>query len=227
MSITTSIVQFVDYELIILRDYINYTEDYFASKKKEIQEEFEKLKATPEDDPIREQIDNERRSYYDFLIDDIIDKDYFNDEFTQRFRYSLVVQIYSIAEKYLSKIENYFKKINKIKSPKGNYIEKLSQIIIQTDIKACKNYDFMVYFTELRNCIIHNDGGVNSDSKFTSRMKAFEEFKKDKLIDLKETKGHKITRYKIVIEDRSSLLEFANRIGLFLQEIDDLVQLHY
>jgi hypothetical protein len=117
-----SMIQFIDFELMLLRDYIDYVENYFAEKEKEIQDNFNELNSIPEDDPVREQLEEYHQSYFEVMQDDLIDKNFYNDEFTQRFRYSLIIQIQSFYEKYLTRIERHFKAKNNIKKKlTGNY----------------------------------------------------------------------------------------------------------
>jgi hypothetical protein len=121
-----SMIQFIDFELMLLRDYIDYVEDYFSQKQKEIDQKFSELESIPDDDPVREQLDNYHQSYYEVLQDNLIDDNFYNIEFAQRFRYSLVIQIHSFYEKYLTKIKNHFEAKNGIKrNLSGNYIEKI------------------------------------------------------------------------------------------------------
>lgn len=221
-------IQFIDFELMLLRDYIDYVENYFSEKEKEIQNNFEKLQSIPNDDPVREQLDNYHQSYFEVMQDNLIDDNFYNNEFTQRFRYSLIIQIQSFYEKYLTRIERHFKAKNNIKKKlSGNYIEKIKKAVKQKDISVCKNYDFMVSFTELRNCIVHEDGIIYSDSKDTKRLDSFEKLRKDGFIDYKETKGLKRTRYEVIINDKSFLVESVNKIEDFLHELDTLLESHY
>lgn len=80
-------IQFIDFELMLLRDYIDYVENYFSKKEKEIQDNFNDLHSIPENDPVREQLEDYHQSYFEVMQDDLIDKNFYNDEFTQRFRY--------------------------------------------------------------------------------------------------------------------------------------------
>nr|WP_314492099.1 hypothetical protein [uncultured Chryseobacterium sp.] len=221
-----SVIQFIDFELILLRDYIAYVEDYFTSKEKEIQDNFQALDSTHQDDPIRDQIDGHHQSYFEVLRERLIDDDFYKEEFTQRFRYSLVIQIHSFYEKYLTRIGEYFKTKNGIKTVKGNFVEKLEKIITQADISKCSHYRFMVCFTELRNCIVHEEGVIFSDTDNIKRLVAFEELKNDNFIEFKETIGPKRSRLEVIINEKS--LEVAvNKIEVFLREIDEIFQIHY
>lgn len=223
-----SMIQFIDFELMLLRDYIDYVENYFSEKEKEIQDNFNELHSIPEDDPVREQLEEYHQSYFEVMQDDLIDKNFYNDEFTQRFRYSLIIQIQSFYEKYLTRIERHFKAKNNIKKKlTGNYIEKLKEAVKQTDISFCKNFDFMVCFTELRNCIVHEEGVIYSDSLNKKRLDSFEKLRKENFIEFKETKGTKRTRYEVVVNEKSYLLESVKRIEDFLHELDTLLQSHY
>lgn len=105
MSRTTrkmSMIQFIDFELMLLRDYIDYVENYFSEKEKEIQNNFEELQSIPNDDPVREQLEDYHQSYFEVMQDNLIDDNFYNTEFTQRLRYSLIIQIQSFYEKYLT-----------------------------------------------------------------------------------------------------------------------------
>ena len=221
-------IQFIDFELMLLRDYIDYVENYFSEKEKEIQDNFNELHSIPEDDPVREQLEEYHQSYFEVMQDDLIDKNFYNNEFTQRFRYSLIIQIQSFYEKYLTRIERHFKAKNNIKNKlTGNYIEKLKEAVKQTDISVCKNFDFMVCFTELRNCIVHEEGVIYSDSLNTKRLDSFEKLRKENFIEYKETKGTKRTRYEVDVNEISYLFESVKRIEDFLHELDTLLQSHY
>ncbi|HAO26687.1 MAG TPA: hypothetical protein DCQ68_01420 [Chryseobacterium indologenes] len=223
-----SMLQFIDFELMLLRDYIEYVENYFSQKELEIQNNFAELHSISEDDPVRQQIEDHHKSYFEVMQDNLIDDNFYNSEFTQRFRYSLIIQIQSFYERYLSRIERHFNTKNAInKSLPGNYIEKIKAAIKQTDISVCKNYDFMVCFTELRNCIVHEEGVIYSDSKNTKRIEAFEKLKSAGLISLKETTGIKRTRYEVNIEGKNFLEDSVNKIEDFLGELDAILNLHY
>jgi hypothetical protein len=52
----TSMIQFIDFELMLLRDYIDYVENYFSQKELEIQNNFKELQSISKDDPVRQQI---------------------------------------------------------------------------------------------------------------------------------------------------------------------------
>lgn len=222
-----SMIQFIDFELMLLRDYIDYVENYFSQKEKEIQSKFEELESIAEDDPVREQLEDYHQSYFEVLQDNLIDENFYNDEFTQRFRYSLVIQIHSFYEKYLTRVESHFKIKNGIKKPTGNYVEKIKNVISQTDISVCKNYDFMVKFTELRNCIVHNEGTMYSDSENEKRLDSLKELKNAGFIALKETQGMKRIKYEVDINDKSFLIESVNKIENFLLELDTVLENHY
>jgi hypothetical protein len=85
----------------------------------------------------------------------------------------------------------------------------------------------MVCFTELRNCIVHEEGVIYSDSLNTKRLDSFEKLRKENFIKYKETKGAKRTRYEVVVNEKSYLLESVKRIEDFLHELDTLLQSHY
>jgi len=223
-----SMIQFIDFELMLLRDYIEYVEDYFSQKEIEINKKFEELESIPKDDQVRQQLEDYHQSYYEVMQDNLIDENFYNEKFTQRFRYSLIIQIQSFYEKYLTRVESHFRAKNGIKkSPPGNYIEKIKQVIIQTDISVCANFDFIVLFTELRNCIVHNQGIIYSNSENLKRLDSLKELRKSGVIDLKETEGPKRTCYEVVIKDKSFLVESVNKIGAFLHELDTVLQTHY
>lgn len=231
MSRTTrkmSMIQFIDFELMLLRDYIDYVENYFSQKEVEIQNKFEELESIPKDNQIREQLEDYHQSYFEVMQDNLVDENFYNEEFTQRFRYSLIIQIHSFYEKYLTRVGNHFKTKNGItKNLSGNYIEKIKGAIKQIDISICKDYEFMVCFTELRNCIVHEEGVVYSDSKNTKRLNSLEKLRNDGFISFKETKGIKRTRYEVIINDKSFLVNSVNKIEIFLYELDTLLQSHY
>ncbi|MBS3914299.1 MAG: hypothetical protein KG003_07350 [Bacteroidetes bacterium] len=224
----SSMIQFIDFELKLLLDYIEYVEDYFSLKGKEIGKNFEELELIPNDDPIRQSIEDYHQSYFDVLQDDLIDENFYNEEFTQRFRYSLIIQMQSFFEKYLTRISDHFKTKNtSIKTRSGNYIEKLQQVINEPDISICSNFEFMIHFTELRNCIVHNEGIICSDSKYLKRLGSIKHLEKTGIIHLKETQGSKRICYEIDIKDKSFLVESVNKIAYFIHELDALLQPHY
>lgn len=224
----TSMIQFIDFELRLMLDYIEYVEDYFLLKEKEIGKKFEVLELIPKDDPVRQNLEDYHKSYYEVLQDGLIDENFYNEEFTQRFRYSLIIQIQSFYEKYLTRIGNHFKAKNTIKkSISGNYIEKIKQTIIETDISVCSNYDFMIHFTELRNCIVHNEGIIYSNSENRKRLDSIKDLNKSGFIQLKETTGSKRICYGIAINDKSFLVESINRIVNFMHDLDTVLQPYY
>jgi predicted transcriptional regulator len=85
----------------------------------------------------------------------------------------------------------------------------------------------MVCFTELRNCIVHEEGVIYSDSKNIKRIEAFDKLKSAGFISLKVTTGIKRTRYEVIIEGKHFLEDSVNKIEEFLQELDKLLQSHY
>ena len=222
-----SMIQFIDFELMLLQDYLHYVEEYFALKEIEIDTKFAELNSTPDDDPIRKQLENYHQSYFEVLLDGLVDESFYKQEFTQRFRYSLVIQIHSFLEKYLTKIRDHFKKKNGTKKVTGNYIEKIQQIISQVDISSYLNYNFIVCFTELRNSIVHDEGIIYSNSSNINRLKALKELEKKKLITLKETKTPTRIRYEVIINDKSFLEKSVDKIEIFLKEIDKALKDYY
>ncbi len=44
----TSMIPFIDFELMLLRDYIDYVENYFSQKELEIQNNFKELQSISE-----------------------------------------------------------------------------------------------------------------------------------------------------------------------------------
>ena len=222
-----SMIQFIDFELMLLRDYVNYVEEYFTSKAKELDVKFKNLQAIAEDDPSRDQLENYHQSYYEVMLDNLIDDNFYIEEFTQRFRYSLIIQTYSFAEKYLSKITDHFIKKKDAGKLNGNYLEKIEKLINPIDFKKCQHYYYMIYFTDLRNCIVHNEGVLYSNMKNTKRLEGIKKLKKLGLIDFKETKGLKRIRYEVLIDKKLFIDESIDKIECFLREIDELLQTQY
>ncbi|WP_146063238.1 hypothetical protein [Halpernia humi] len=220
-------IQFIDFELMLLRDYVNYVEEYFTSKAKELDVKFKELQTIAGDDPSRDQMENYDQSYYEVMLDNLIDDNFYIEEFTQRFRYSLIIQTYSFAEKYLSKIVDYFTKKNNTQPVNSKYLENLEKLISPNSIKKCEHYNFIVYFTDLRNCIVHSEGVFYSDMKNTKRLGGLNTLKQLKLINFKETKGLKRMRYKIIIDEKLFIDKSIDKIENFLREIDELLQTQY
>lgn len=222
-----SMIQFIDFELMLLKDYVKYVEEYFMSQGNEIDKKWGELQSLAIDDPIREPLDNYHQSYHDVLADNLIDDNFYVEEFTQRFRYSLVIQTYSFAEKYLSKITDHFTKKNNIAKINSRYIQNLAKLVGTVDIRKCEYYNFMIFFTDLRNCIVHSEGVFYSDCENVKRVNGLKELKKQKLIDFKETVGVNKTRYKIIIDEKLFIAKSINKIEHFLHEIDELLQTQY
>ena len=138
-----SMTQFIDFEVVLMGDYIDYVESFFRNKENEIHKNFEHLKNISDDDPIRDQCDENHQSYYDVLLENLVDDNFYLDEFSNRFRESLVIQIHSFYEKHINKIIDYFLVKNAImeRSLKGNYTEKVEQILkTQLDVKPKFRY---------------------------------------------------------------------------------------
>ena len=222
-----SMIQFIDFELMLLRDYVNYVEEYFILQGKEIDGKFKDLESIPENDPSREPLDNYHQSFYEVMVDNLIDDNFYIEEFTQRFRYSLIIQTYSIAEKYLSKITDHFTTKNNTKQINTKYLENLERLVNPFEVKKCEHFNFMIYYTDLRNCIVHNEGVFYSDMKNTKRLEGLNKLEQLKLITFKETKGLKRTRYKIIIDEKLFIDESIDKIEHFLREIDELLQAQY
>lgn len=225
-----SMTQFIDFEVVLMGDYIDYVESFFRNKENEIHKNFEHLKNISDDDPIRDQCDENHQIYYDVLLENLVDDNFYLDEFSNRFRESLVIQIHSFYEKHINKIIDYFLVKNAImeRSLKGNYTEKVEQILkTQLDVKKIKGYDFLINFTELRNCIIHNEGRIKSSSKFVNRLNSLNELKKQKLISLKETVGIKSSTYEVVLENKEFMKNSLSKISDFLKDLDENLSKHY
>jgi len=211
----------ISFEAMMFKDYINYVEEYFIIKQSEINNEFDKLEDTPHDDPIRESIEDYHQSYFDVLQDDLIDQNFYNTDFTQRFRYAIVIQLYSFLEKHLKRVLPYYKKHNNIeeKSLKGNYLSKANKILKdQMELNSFDEYNELQIFSELRNVIVHRNGILYD--KDVKSLKKIEPFLRKSVIDYKETTSPKRTQYKILISDSKSLLNVLNVIASFLKKID-------
>lgn len=226
-----SLIQFIDFEIMLLNDYIDYVEDYFEAKETDIQKRFDELNKIPKNDEIHQTLDDYHQSWYEVLIDGLIDDAFYKDEFSQKFRESLVIQIHSFMEKYLSRVKKHFLEKNDLKENKmgkKNYTEKLAIILApQIKIENIKGYKFLVRFTELRNCIIHNEGKIKSTTTFPERLKALKQLKKEKHINLKERKNPKSITYDIKINDKKFLKFSLIIISNFLKDLDKKLLKHY
>jgi hypothetical protein len=85
----------------------------------------------------------------------------------------------------------------------------------------------MVCFTELRNCIIHNEGSTYSNSKFKKRLDSLKELRNNGFIELKEIQGMKRIRYNVIIKDKSFLIKSVEKIDNFLHELDKVLKPYY
>jgi len=216
-------MSWIDFEAGIFKDYINYVEDYFDEKNKEIGTQFDALESIPLDDPVRQIEDNYHESQYDAMEDTLGSIHFFNEEFQQRFRYAIVIQLFSLLERYLKKVTSFYATKNNIdpKKLRGSMLTKANKILQpQLKLASFEPFNRLQLFTELRNVIVHHNGSTSDheeDKKYLDKLLQLERISS---IELKISEGPKMRLYEIVVPDKSFLLSTVDDINNLFKEID-------
>lgn len=209
----------LNFETYSFDKYIEFIENNFESTFKLIDERFHELEATLEDDPIRETVEN-NQSYYDHLIDSTIDEHYEHNVFQQRYRYSVIIQLFIFFETEITRVLNYNKNPAS-KSVSGDFLDKAKEVLKpKVLIAAFPQYVFLKNFLELRNVIVHYNGKVRtSDPKISKKIHCLKDLKKSKGFTLIETVNPKSISYEVKIEDQEFLKYSLKQIEDFLSKL--------
>ncbi|UPS91397.1 hypothetical protein [Bizionia sp. M204] len=199
--------------------YIDFIENNFESTFSEIEEKFKELHAIPEDDPIRER-EEYHQSYYDHLFDSAIDEHYEHDVFQQRYRYSVIIQLFIFFETEMTRIINYHKEEVET-NHRGTFLEKAKMVFkAKVNITTFAQHTFLMNFLELRNVLVHYNGKVKSSQpKIDKKINCLKALKKVKGFTLKETENIKSIHYEVKIEEQEFLKYSLKQIEDFLNNL--------
>lgn len=208
----------IEMTMLSYRNYMTSVENNFDAEKIVLQKRYSLILVE-----LQKNKNNYSREYQAHLHDSIVE-DYstIDREFLNRFRSSLIIQLYSFLEIELRKFcELHCINNNKeysIKDLKGNndldkaikYLKKSANFDINT-IKSL--WDFISDFRKLRNNIVHHESVIqNTDIDYKSIAK----FSKD---NFRLKRYVSKTSFIIVFEDKSFLELCIARIEQFLIEI--------
>ncbi|WP_157485840.1 hypothetical protein [Flavobacterium soli] len=148
--------------------------------------------------------------------------EYSNDiekQFVQRFRYSVIIQIYSFLEAELNKIcqtihENFDVKFRLSDLKGANDIDRVKLYLLKTlnhDISKIKLWKFVNDFRKIRNLIVHSDGifTINHND-----YRSVVEFSKDnfQINEINETMVLMIDNPEFIVNSINSISRFLNHV---------------
>lgn len=209
----------LNFEIYSFDKYIEFVENNFKSTFDEIEERYKELQEIPEDDPIRERVDY-NQSFYDHLIDSAIDEHYEHNVFQQRYRYSVIIQLFIFFETEMIRIIKYSKEEVEI-NHRGTFLEK-AKIVLKpkVDITKFPQYTFLMNFLELRNVIVHYNGKVRSNQpNITKKINCIRALKKVNGFMLKETENINSISYEVEINNQEFLKYSLKQIEGFLDNL--------
>lgn len=209
----------LNFEIYSFDKYIEFVENNFQSTFDQIDKRYKELQETPEDDPIRERVDY-NQSFYDHLIDSTIDEHYEHNVFQQRYRYSVIIQLFIFFETEITRIINYNKEEIET-NHRGTFLEKAKMVLKpKVNITSFPQYPFLMNFLELRNVIVHHNGKVKSSQpKIEKKINCLKALKKIKGFTLKESKNAKSISYEVKIEDQEFLKYSLTQVEGFLNNL--------
>lgn len=201
------------------QDYISIVEMFFITEIDQLQSEHRSALAE-----INTKYWNYEPEEANYIEGQIIDRMYEMDvEFRNRFRSSIIIQLFSFLELELKKFcENHskiFAKEYTLNDLKGNNeLDKVKKYLKNSaNIDITSNtilWNFINDFRKLRNKIVHNesnvldsDGDFNSIKKFSINNFWFEKNSVEK------------PEYKIIFDKPEFLLVCVNQIELFLKQV--------
>ena len=209
----------LSFETYSFTEYVDFMESNFETTFNEIEKRFKELQSTPDDDPIRETEDN-NQSYFDHLIDSTIDEHSEKNIFQQRYRYSVIIQLFIFFETEITKILNIYDKDDLTKHSGSFLVIAKKTFKKDFNISNFPEYNFIANFLELRNVLVHHNGKLNSNNtKTTKRLNCIKVLKKYDGFTLKETLSITSTNYQIEIENRAFLIYSVKQLESFLDEI--------
>ncbi|WP_282050222.1 hypothetical protein [Maribacter aquivivus] len=213
--------QWLNLETYSFEKYIDFIENNFETSFLEIEKKFKELKEIPEDDPIKERLDY-NQSYYDHLIDSAVDDHYEYNVFQQRYRYSVVIQLFIFFETEISIFTENHKQNIKVEY-KGTFLEKAKKTFKpKVDITKFPQYQFLISFLELRNVIVHYNGRIKSNQpRINKKLDCIKALKKINGFTLDETENIHSISYKVKIENQEFLKYSLKQMEDFLSDLFD------
>lgn len=209
----------LNFETYSFDKYIDFIEHNFESIFEIIEERFHELQATLDDDPVRDTIEN-NSSYYDHLMDDTIDDHHEHGIFQQRYRYSVIIQLFIFFETEMARVLRYNKEVAS-KRISGDFLDQAKEALKpKVLIATFPQYVFLKNFLELRNVIVHYNGKVRtSDPKISKKISCLKELKKSKGFTLIETENPNSTSFEVKIVDQEFLKYSLKQIEDFLNNL--------
>jgi len=207
----------IEFSLLSFKKYINLVEDKFQNEVTSIRERFNEIQKE-----IDENKKNYEPAYQIYLTDSAIEEMIeIEVEFLQRFRNSVIVQIFSFLETELKVFCNshakVFKKEFNIDDLKGNneldkakkYLKKAANIDITTNQE---NWKFIDNIRKLRNKIVHQNSTITSND---NDYNAIFEFSKNKFI----LKKMGLKNVEIILNDKKFLENCLEQINIFFKHL--------
>lgn len=171
----------ISYTSKSFRNYIDFHEENFNRASQELQNTWENLMAAIEANP-----DEYSDEYRDHLEGNEIDKNIeLRDDFTNRIRESIIIQLYSFLEQQLHSITNQIairvatEEIHKsiLDSTRGSVLKKYNKFFkLYTKVDLEQDIDlwnFIDSFRELRNIIVHKGGRLRIDDPSVKKVVVF------------------------------------------------------
>jgi hypothetical protein len=203
---------YVELSITSFRNYISLVETSFAQQQKIISKKYtdyyKKLKESEHNDS--------------FLHSTTSELQEIEEEFIQRFRNSILIQLFSYLENELKTICNAHsestKSIYSVNDLKGNSdLDKIKKYLTKSmsiEVGKFTLWPFINNLRILRNKIVHENSTIQI---IDSDLKSMRIFSKDKFL-LKSLNPHP-EFYNIIFDNREFLDECLNKTELFIQEI--------
>jgi len=217
MNINSFRYQFLNIEIQSFKDYINFIEENFEKFYDEIKHQFKELEKIYEDDPIKISEENEE-SDFDYMMGVISDKNYEYNIFQQRYRSSVIIQLYIFFETQLTNIVD---DKNDDWNYRETFLENAKRILKEKiDISKLDEFIFLRDFTELRNFIVHNNTHLaDINKKNIKRINSLRNLNKRKGFKLKIESFHPNKVYSIETIEKEFLLYSLEQMKLLLDKI--------
>lgn len=165
----------IELSLITFKEYFKVMEVSLQEKREDIIEKaFERSRKLQEENYVGDDLE-----HLYCTINNSVDE--IEIEFIQRFRFSVIIQLYAFLEtelRYYCKThnsennnENSFSKLKGISD-----LDKIKIVLIKlakNDISANCHWEFIDNFRKLRNCIVHSNGIILRNDRNFNSIKAF------------------------------------------------------
>lgn len=207
--------QFLKIEIQSFEEYINFIEENFEKFYSEIKSNFKKLEDISENDPLRIS-ENDEESNFDYMFGVVADKHFQHDLFQQRYRSSVIIQLYIFFETELTNIVN---DKNEKWEKRQTFLENANRILKEKiDISTLEQFIFLKDFAELRNFIVHNNALI-SDLNNTKRINSIKKLNKMEGFELKIESYAPNKVYSIKAIEKEFLLYSLKQIESLLDRI--------